>query len=279
MGVDQRGHDGALRRAQGENLLPGAAARDADRPEVEPRALRHSSGPAGRGAGVFEGSSHLHAASTATCVCFTPREPGRFGRRLRPAALATAGRREFGRFYEALNDVYRSSLGRGSFEAPGSDDEACRGHRRVRRVSPEGCSITRRRKRACSNASRPVGRPRCARPQRCITTPCRRRIRPWRSRTARPTVLRTIPGAVDTATHVDPEGEVVWLQVYVARTRPRRARGRRPRHGPEGRPRRGSLRRRVVGSEVLPRRSRSDLTIDAQALIAGVAQLVRAGVS
>ena len=121
---------------------------------------------------------------------------------------------EFGRFYEALNDEYRSSLGRGSFKAPGPTTrrvEAIVGYVAYRR---EGCSHEEAEARMLERLE--TGRA----PALCPAAALHPTAMPPADQTLAFTnraadILRTIPGAADAATHVDPEGEAVWLQVYI----------------------------------------------------------------
>jgi hypothetical protein len=126
---------------------------------------------------------------------------------------------EFARFYAALDDTYKSSLGRNRYDAPGPTSarvEALVGYVAYRR---EGCTHVEAEARMLERLDTGRGAAPCAAATLHPTMPPADETLAFARRMA--DVLGTRRGTVMEPTHVDPEGEAVWLQAYVVE----RARG------------------------------------------------------
>jgi hypothetical protein len=120
---------------------------------------------------------------------------------------------EYVRFYDALNEIYRTGLGRPARIAPHTTDRRVDGIVRYLAYRLEGCVHEEAVSRAIGLSTGEDD------PEACATAPTGTGALPAADQTydfaMRYTdALRARPGAPPISTHVDIEGEAVWLQAY-----------------------------------------------------------------
>jgi hypothetical protein len=128
---------------------------------------------------------------------------------------------EFARFHAALNETYKSALGRAAHDAPGPTEsrvEALVGYVAYRR---EGCSHEEAEWRMLERLDTGRAPTPCSSPSLHPVMPPADQTLAFANRVG--DVLSSRRGVVTTPTYVDTEGEAVWLQAYIAE----RARGGR----------------------------------------------------
>jgi hypothetical protein len=146
-------------------------------------------------------------------VCFSATSYGQWHDVFDLLRSRLAPPRDLAGFYRDLDAVYRSRLGRAPREAPDSDAVRLDALARYLALRIEGCSNEDAIERTLAIVGGQAGIGLCGAPAlRHELPPSDETFAFVRRLDAS---LRTRPGAAPTATHVDLEGEAVWVQAYL----------------------------------------------------------------
>jgi hypothetical protein len=152
-------------------------------------------------------------------VCFTPESYAAWRDEFDLVRSRLPSRDEFMRFYEQLNETYRTTLGRPAREVPGAAEERVEGIVRYLAYRMDGCTDAEAETRALHGESAEA-QDLCPAAQLEPVMPPADQTFAFASRLER--IFQQRPPR-KASTHVDLEGEAVWLQAY-ARERARGAR-------------------------------------------------------
>jgi len=146
-------------------------------------------------------------------VCFSAASYATWRDEFDPIRSRLPNRDEFVRFYRHLDETYRTTLGRAPRDAAGTIDARVEGVVRYLAYRMEGCDHADGAARALPDVVSPAGA------GFCPVTAIDHAVPPADQTLAFATQLdRTLSGRPDaghSSTHVDLEGEAVWLQAYV----------------------------------------------------------------
>jgi len=146
-------------------------------------------------------------------ICFTPRSAARWLRSFDVMRLRLPDSAEMRGFYDALNETYRSTLGRRSQQAPGALDYRLEALTTYLAYRSSGCTHPDAEERIIGRLQQE--------PERgmCVTTAVSPGLPPSDETFVFSSRLRAWFGSrrdqVNASTHVDAEGESVWLQAYL----------------------------------------------------------------
>jgi hypothetical protein len=145
-------------------------------------------------------------------VCFSPESYAQWRDGFDVVRSRLPSRDEFVRFYEELNATYRTALGRPPREAPATADVRVEGLVRYLSYRMEGCSHADAESRTLQDVDG------VDTPELCPVTAINHELPPADQTYAfakqLDRALREEAGAPRSSTHVDLEGEAVWLQAY-----------------------------------------------------------------
>jgi hypothetical protein len=155
-------------------------------------------------------------------VCFTANSYSEWKDDFDVVRSRLPSREEFSQFYTELDDVYRTALGRGLRQAPGATETRVESLARYLAYRIEGCGHEEAETKTLRNLEGQDDRSLCDRLALRVEMPPADQTLAFARRLD--AVLSGKPGVVTTTTHIDLEGEAVWIQEYARE----RARGIRP---------------------------------------------------
>ena len=155
-------------------------------------------------------------------VCFTANSYSEWKNDFDVVRSRLPAREEFVGFHAALNDLYRTALGRGARNAPGAAATRVESLVQYLAYRIEGCGHEEAETKTLRRLDGQDDRSLCDRLALRVEMPPADQTLAFARRLDG--LLSTKPGVPTTTTHVDLEGEAVWLQEYARE----RARGVRP---------------------------------------------------
>jgi hypothetical protein len=145
-------------------------------------------------------------------VCFSAESHARWRQAFDVPRSRLPEMSEFLRFYQDLDEMYRSTLGRTPHDAPGTPAARIEGIAGYLSLRMEGCDHDDAQSRMVRRLEGTDDRAWCPRPSLHHQLPPADQTLAFSTRFLDALRNQTQPGV--TKTHVDPEGEAVWLQAY-----------------------------------------------------------------